>query len=713
MAQDLGLGITISLRDQFSAGSKKVGSAMGRMRSQTTKTVDTMKRMQGAMQAAAGAAIFMAGRRAFGALVGSAANFERGMAEVSTLVDTSAVNMAALSKEAVQLSKNFGIPAIDQAGALYQVLSAGVGDTTQSLKVLTVANKVAIGGVTDVKTAVDGLTTILNAWKLSASDAENVADTLFTTMKLGKTTIPELSNFIFQAAPIASKLGVSLEELGSAIVTMTKQGTKTPIAMTQIRNALVSLLRPTEDLDKIWKTLGFDSGATAVKTLGFQKALEEVNKAAKGNEGTLIKFLGSQEAAQAALQLTSKNAKTYNETMEAMQTKTGATTLAVKKMQETHDFRVAKMRASLEALKITIGQRLLVSMEPLIKKVSKVVNVIDEWLQKHPKIAKVIAGGLGVVAMLGVALGAVAAVMGVIALVSVPMLVVFAKVAAVVGIVVAAFMALKPVLLEIWNQNQDVVQDIKAVWDQFAKAIWPIIKFAAKAFIWWQGTILKAVFNAFAGIIRIAKPVFSEIVNTTRTTVQFMKDAWLIFKTDVLPIFQPIADAVKFVHEKAVAGFSAMVDWVTKLVDKFKEFLNQFPKIQEAISAVKSGVGKGIDIATGKPIRDFVRDKYKQAKDKFFGGVSQRAQQIRLANTVPNATDSNTGSAFSDTSAELNRNLQLSSTRNPNIQAPAPQITNQINVPPAKIQTADIVLDKQKVGRVMFEYQQLQTVRAN
>lgn len=40
------------------------------------------------------------------------------------------------------------------------------------MKVLEVSAKAAIGGVTDTATAADGITTLLNAYKLDVSEAE-------------------------------------------------------------------------------------------------------------------------------------------------------------------------------------------------------------------------------------------------------------------------------------------------------------------------------------------------------------------------------------------------------------------------------------------------------------------------------------------------------------------------------------------------------------
>lgn len=733
MTSDLGLGITLSLRDQFSSKSQKVSRSMGNLRKGAKDTVSVMKRMQGAMTALAGATIFMAGKRVFMAVTNSAATFEKGMTEVSTLVDTTQINMKKLGQQTIALSKKFGLPAVEEASALYQVLSAGVGDASESMQVLEVANKIAIGGVTDVTTAVDGLTTILNAWKLKASDAENVADTLFTTMKLGKTTIPELSSFIFQAAPLASQLGVSLEELGAAIVTMTKQGTKTPIAMTQIRNALVAMLRPTDDLNKIWKKFGFTSGASAIKAMGLQKALQAIVTEAKGDEGILTKLLGSQEAVQATLQLTGSNTKVFNQTMDEMKKKSGATSEAVSKMQNTHDNRIARMKASLEALKITIGNRLLVAMSPLIKKVSEFINKADIWLKKHPKITKVIAGSIGVVTVLGVALGAVAAVMGVITLISVPVLVAFAKIAAVIGIVIAAFVALKPVFLELWQQNQDVVNKLKAAWTGFKNHIWPVIRNVISAFIHFQVAVLGTVLRTFNKIIQFVKPILSAWWKETQANLQFILDAWTIFKAAMDPVIKFIVKIFGAFKTGVGTAINGVIGFIQGLIDKIVNFIDKIPLIKKAFSIIGKifNFGKKIIGSAADTIVSEIKEINQSIKDGR-DNIHILAENIRKKNSAnQNFANLNTlqgqeNNTLADSSSitfpkqqddllsfDKNPNFSLVAAKNPNLNSFTPEIKNEVTVPQAKIETADIILDKQKLGKVIFEMQQLQTIRSN
>jgi len=107
------------------------------------------------------------------------------------------------------------------------------------MNILKVSAKAAIGGVTETATSADAITTILNAYKKGASEAESVSDMLFTTAKLGKTTMGELGKSIAQAAPIASSFGIDIEDVLAAVVSITKQGVPTAEAMTKIRAAIM------------------------------------------------------------------------------------------------------------------------------------------------------------------------------------------------------------------------------------------------------------------------------------------------------------------------------------------------------------------------------------------------------------------------------------------------------------------------------------------
>ena len=152
------------------------------------------------------------------------------MATISTQVTD---DMTGFMNQVMSITQEIPIKAPEAAKALYSIVSAG-HDGADGMKILEVSAKAAVGGLTETETAADAITTILNAYKMSAEEAGTVSDQLFTTVRLGKTTFGELGASIAQVAPIAAAYGISIDQVLGAVASLTKQGTPTAQAMTQI-----------------------------------------------------------------------------------------------------------------------------------------------------------------------------------------------------------------------------------------------------------------------------------------------------------------------------------------------------------------------------------------------------------------------------------------------------------------------------------------------
>lgn len=238
-----------------------------------------------------------------------AKGFETAMAEVKTISDATQENYADISKSVFQLSKISTDKPVQLAEAYYQIVSAGF-DGAKGLKLLEVATKSAVGGITDTKTSADGLTTVINAFKLEAEEAEQVADVLFQTVKLGKTTFSELASNMSTVAPIASASGVSFEQVAGAIATLTKQGVPTAQAMTQIRSAIIGT---NEALGDGW-----------AEAMTLQEAFQLLYEKANGSQTELQGLVGRIEAVSGVLGIAGKNAKGATADLEAMGNVAGA-----------------------------------------------------------------------------------------------------------------------------------------------------------------------------------------------------------------------------------------------------------------------------------------------------------------------------------------------------------------------------------------------------
>lgn len=239
-------------------------------------------------------------RNALAGLVGTlaagvmqSAKFNIEMARAWTMTQQGIGWFKQMRGEIRAMSAEFGIAKEQLSGGLYQALSAGVPEGNV-LEFLSTAAKIAVADGSDVATAVDGISTVLNAFKIDAADTEEVADLLFNTVANGKTTFSDLAQNLATVAPIAAANGVALNEVLAAIATLTKQGTPTAQAMTQIRAAIIGAN----------KALG-DGWA---KSNSLQEAFGKIEEASKGSQTELMNLVGSIEAVQGVLGLTGINA---------------------------------------------------------------------------------------------------------------------------------------------------------------------------------------------------------------------------------------------------------------------------------------------------------------------------------------------------------------------------------------------------------------------
>jgi hypothetical protein len=311
----------------------------------------------------------------------SAANaaraFADAMAEVSTLLgDTSEIDSMTASVR--ELSKAFGKDTVEEAKALYQIISAGASTAAAAMDTLTASNKLAIGGVTTVSTAADGLTSILNAYGASVGTATDVSDALFVAMRAGKTTIDELSNNIGKVAPLAATAGVALEDVLAATAALTKGGQSTNVSITGLRAILASILKPTSEAIEMANALGFEFNATGLKAKGLQGFLAELAEATGGNVETIAQLFTGVESLVPALALMGAGSKDYATILGDMGDKAGQTEVAFNKMAQSPGFKLDKLLATAKDEALGLGLSLLNVLSPAVVAATKHMQLLVE-----------------------------------------------------------------------------------------------------------------------------------------------------------------------------------------------------------------------------------------------------------------------------------------------------------------------------------------------
>ncbi|KAA0578848.1 phage tail tape measure protein [Azospirillum sp. B21] len=288
--------------------------------------------------------------------------FQTAIAQVGTLLkgaDTS--RYAAQVKD---LARQFGGLPTDQAKALYEVISAGAYSAANAISVLTEANRLAIGGVTDVQTAADGLTSVLNSYGAAAGGAANVADAFFASAAAGKTNIKELASYIGQVAPIAAQTGVSLDELMAAAAALTANGIKTSTAMDGMRSVIAAVLKPSQEATATARALGLEFNAGALKAKGLANFLQEVADKTGGSSESMALLFGGVEALLPVMALASRESTAFADAQQELQNKVGATEAAYSRLAETGEQVASRLRAAAEVYRVELGDRLLSAVQP-------------------------------------------------------------------------------------------------------------------------------------------------------------------------------------------------------------------------------------------------------------------------------------------------------------------------------------------------------------
>lgn len=343
-------------RLNFVMGIDQRGVAVGRKKILASfSQISARAKITAAAVVGIGAAFIIAATKAATA----ASKFEDAFNEVRTLVDETTIDTAALSEEVLRLSEQVGRPPEEVARGLYQVISAGVQDASEAMRVLEIATKASIGGLTDQFTAVDALTTVMNAYQISVEGAEEITDIMLNTVKEGKLTFGDLASNIGIVAPTAALAKVSFEELTAALAVMTKQGNSMEESTTAINQLLIQSIKISGDAAAAAENFGVEIGATALATDGLIGIMNNLNKATDADIEKLIKIIPNVRAFRGAAILAGTGIEEFNRILASNQNALGTTNEFYRKIKESTSELSKELNTKLNIAMIRFGQNVL------------------------------------------------------------------------------------------------------------------------------------------------------------------------------------------------------------------------------------------------------------------------------------------------------------------------------------------------------------------
>jgi len=365
--------------------TENLGRALNRLGESAVKSEDKLEKMV--------TRLATIGVSAAGLLkaVTDAAAFEKQMALIATVTDTTTVSMKALEMNVLRTFKSLPVGSINElTKGLYDIISAGF-PAAEAVGLLDVSAKAAIAGITSTATAVDGLTTVLAAFKGQGLTAAQASDSLFQAVNVGKITFEQLAGSIGKVAPVAAAYNIKLNDVLAATAQLTVNGLSAEESFTSIRSAISNIIKPTDDYIKRFPALAKEFNATKLQAVGFTEFLKQFNTATGGSKDALNALFTDIQGKVGVLSLLSDGGQGVTDKLQGLEKATGAADKAFNTINQTSAQTFQLLKNQLTAGVIELG--------------TKALPLVNSGLGLFSKVLTFVKGNLPAVAGLVTAVG--------------------------------------------------------------------------------------------------------------------------------------------------------------------------------------------------------------------------------------------------------------------------------------------------------------------
>ena len=243
-------------------------------------------------------------RVSLGKPVKVAAQFEQAMAQTRAVAFTGAgksleqlaedeKNFQALRKQALQLGRDTQFSATQAANSQENLARAGFKTNEILASMPGLLNMAAAEGM-DLANAADIAASTLRGFNMSADQMNHVADVLAQTSAASNTCITGLGESMKYVAPVASGLGITIEEVSAMLGVMGNAGIKGSEGGTALRGALLRLAQEPKAVSNALADLGIRAKTSTGKLRELPDLMTELSKKMHGwGEGKQMQYLSN------------------------------------------------------------------------------------------------------------------------------------------------------------------------------------------------------------------------------------------------------------------------------------------------------------------------------------------------------------------------------------------------------------------------------------
>lgn len=207
------------------------------------------------------------------------AGFEKRMSEVAAVSQSTAEEMAALTDKAREIGETTAFSASQAADAMISLARNGL-TANQVLGAARATTVLAGAGNIELAASADLVAATLAQFSLKASEAGRVADVFTVVTQKSRFSLGTLAEAMKYAGTTGAALGLSLEETSAAVAQFVDLGLDGSTAGTNFREAMLSLVNPTNQAQEALADLGLTAEDVNPQIHGFAGVMETLG--AKG-----------------------------------------------------------------------------------------------------------------------------------------------------------------------------------------------------------------------------------------------------------------------------------------------------------------------------------------------------------------------------------------------------------------------------------------------
>lgn len=526
-----------------------------------------------------------------------ASDFDSAMSGVKAISGATGEEFDALRAKAIELGGSTAFSANEVAVAMTEMAKAG-WDSQQIIDGMSGVLDAAAASGENLGTVSTIVADAITGFGMEAAESTRVADLLTQAANAGTIGINDLGESFKYIAPVAGSMGLSIEDVTTALSAMSMSGIKGSQAGTSLRGVLTRMVKPTDQVAAAMDELGI----VLTNSDGTFKSLDQILSEMRGSFSDLTDeqktyyaaTLAGQEGISGLLSLLNISQEEYDEIAASMDNAGGVAKETAEVMRDNLSADVEELMGSLESLAITLASLIVPALRDFVQWLTQLINKFTALSPETQKTILTIAGIAAAIGPVLMVLGKLTSSVGSIITTfgKIPGALVKAKsafsaigaaiggisapvvaVVAVIGVLIAAF-------ANLWKTNEEFRNKMTAIWDgikskfeSFAQGI--VDRLNALGFDFENfGEVVKAIWDGFCSLLA---PIFEGVFNQISVILGSVLDAltgifdvfigiftgnWDQAWQGVKEIFGAVWDLIKGTFESWAIAFKGIADTV-------------------------------------------------------------------------------------------------------------------------------------------------------